>query len=385
MINHTLLGLDRRPPGKAVCDIDIHQNMAATSGHICFGKGSSSPAPTTTTVNQNSIPSWAQPYLTQALSQGQALAQNAYTPYPGQQLADLTSQQYGAVGMAQNLPNVAGPTFGLGQQFLTNAAQGGANAANYQPQQVSSPYNFQQQNWTSPGVAQSFMDPYQSAVTQQTINQINQQAGIQNAQIQANAAASGSFGGDRQQVAQNLNNYYTQQAVGQAAAAGGQSAYTTGQQQFNTQQALAQQAQAAGAQYGLGAQTANQAAAYQAAQLGLAGAGLQGTAGQDLGYLGTSMQNAGLQNQQALQTSGALLQAQQQSADNIAYQNFLNQLNFPYQQVGFEAGLVNGLPLGNVGTAATYQNPSMVSQMLGLGLGGLGLSQALGGGSSGLT
>ena len=405
-----------------------------------MGKGSQQQAtPTTTTVNQNNIPSYAQPYLEQALSQGQALSQNAYTPYPGSQLAPLTNQQYQAVDMAGNLPNVTAGTYGNAQGSLNSASQAGANAGSYQPGQIStgftptqfsSGYNPAQyggsynpsavstQSWLNPGTAQAYMDPYQSAVTQQTINQINQEAGIQNSQIQGNAAAAGAFGGDRQTVAQGLNNYYTQQAVGQAAAAGGQAAYASGQNQFNAQQQASLQAQQAnlqsqqfganlgtqqasqaaqygltaqqqqeqanqfGAQYAQQGQTAQNQANLSAAQLGLQGGQLQATAGQDMGYLGSSMGNTALQQQQALQTSGGLLQAQDQSGLNIGYQNFLNQLNYPYQQLGFESGLINGLPLGTIGSTSQYQNPNQVSQMLGLGLGGLGLSQATGGGTS---
>lgn len=338
--------MERRPPSAAVCDASVYETMAAKSGHICFGKGSQQSAtPTTTTVNQNKLPDFAQPYLDQALQQGQALSQNSYTPYPGQQLAGLDPLQTQAAQMAGNLPNVSNPVFGQAQGILSGAAQTGANAS-----------NFQAQNWLQPGTAQAYMDPYQQLVTNQTINQINQQAGMQNAQIDSNAVSAGAFGGDRQAVMRGMNNYYTQQAVGQAQAAGGQSAYASGQNQFN----------------------ADQQARYNAAGLGVQGGQLANAAGQNLGYLGTSMQNAGLQNIQAAQNAGGIMQAQNQSGLNIGYQNFLNQLNFPYQQIGFESGLINGLPLGSVGTTSQYQNPNTVSQMLGLGLGGLGLSQALG-------
>lgn len=416
-----------RPPSRAVCDTEIHETMAAKSGHICFGKGGSQQAtPTTTTVNQNKLPDFAQPYLQQALSQGQALSQNAYTPYPGQQLAPLADQQVQSMQLAGQLGDATNPVFQQAQSTIGGAANAGMNAggfnanqigSNYQPGQIGSNYqpggiasNFNAQRWTDPGVSQAYMDPYQQQVTDQTINQIRQQSGIQQGQIASGAAAAGAFGGDRAAVMGGMNNYYTQQSIAQAQAAGGQSAWASGQNQFNADQqarynqgALNLQGQQANeqsryqaGQLGLQGQQANEQARYQAGQLGLQGQqyneqarlgaaqlGLQGgqlanAAGQNLGYLGTSMQNANLQDVTALQNAGGIAQAQQQSANNVGYQNFLNQLNFPYQQVGFQAGLINGLPLGNVGTSAAYQNPNTVSQMLGLGLGGLGLSQALG-------
>lgn len=418
MLNYHLLNLTSRRPSAAVLPEDWNDlELAAMGRHVCFGKGSQQATPTTTTVNQNSVPDYAQPYLRQALQQGQALSQNAYTPYPGSQLAPLTDQQYQAVDLAQNLPAQTNQIYGQAQSTLGNAAQTGANVgvtpgqinSSFAPNNISANYNpntVSSQSWLQPSVAQSYMDPYQSAVTQQTINQINQQSGIQNSQIQGNAAASGAFGGDRQTVAQGLNNYYTQQAVGQAAAAGGQAAYASGQQQFNADQNASLQAQQAnlqssqfGANLGLQGQEANNQAQLQAAQFGqqgqiaqnqanvasgqlsLGGGQLQATSGQDLGYLGSSLGNTALSQQQALQTSGGLLQAQNQSGLNIAYQNFLNQLNYPYQQVGFESGLVSGLPLGTIGQTSSYQNPNTVSQLLGLGLGGLGVSQSLGGSS----
>src|SRR5689334_21824330 len=120
--------MERRPPSAAVCDASVHESMAAKSGHICFGKGGGSQqaTPTTTTVNQNKLPDFAQPYLEQALQQGQALSQNAYTPYPGQQLAGLDPLQLQAAQMAGNLPNVANPVFGQAQSTLNQAAGIGA-------------------------------------------------------------------------------------------------------------------------------------------------------------------------------------------------------------------------------------------------------------------
>lgn len=453
MINYHLLGLKRRAPSSAVlAEPWTDDELAAMGRQVCFGKGSStSSQPTTTTVNQNSVPDWAQPYLTQVLSQGQALSQNAYTPYPGQQIAPLTDQQMQAFQMAGQLGDATSPVFNQAQGTLGNAAQLAQGAANYTPGAITAGYNPVSYNaptnfssgynpgayggtydpanvttgsWLAPGTAQSYMNPYQSAVTQAAIKQVQQQGDIQNAQLRANSAASGSFGGSREKVSEGLNNYYTQQNIGQIAAQGANQAYLTGQQQFNTEQNAGMQAQLAnqanqqfaanlgtgqaqtaanlglqaqglGAQYGLsGAQLAAQQAQYgaglnlqaqqaqeqanlNAAQLGLSGAQLQNTVGQNLGYLGTSMQNANLQNIDALQTAGGLQQAQLQSAENVAYQNFLNQLNYPYQQLGFQAGLINGLPVGTIGTTQQYQNPNTVSQLLGLGLGGLGLSKAI--------
>jgi hypothetical protein len=91
----------------------------------------------------------------------------------------------------------------------------------------------------------------------------------------------------------------------------------------------------------------------------------------DLGALGMQnyQQNMGIAQAQAL--GGAQVQAQEQQELSQNYQDFLNQQNYPYKQLGFMSDLIRGTPTSG-GAATMYQAPpSAQSQTVGL-LGGLG-------------
>jgi len=65
---------------------------------------------------------------------------------------------------------------------------------------------------------------------------------------------------------------------------------------------------------------------------------------------------------------GGQMQQQAQRPLDMAYQDFQNQQNYPYKQLGFMSDLVRGLPLGQKSTSAVYdQGPGMVQTLAGLG------------------
>jgi hypothetical protein len=99
-------------------------------------------------------------------------------------------------------------------------------------------------------------------------------------------------------------------------------------------------------------------------------------AAQTLGQLGGAEQATTLDRLKSQEEFGRLGQERQQQALDIAYQDFLNQQRFPYQQIDYMSGILRGLP----GSSQTlYQaQPSTVSQVAGGGLGLLALSQMLG-------
>jgi len=71
----------------------------------------------------------------------------------------------------------------------------------------------------------------------------------------------------------------------------------------------------------------------------------------------------------------------QQAGLDMGYQDYLNQLAYPRQQLGFQSQILQGLPVTPGTQVSSYQpQASGTSQLLGLGLGALGLQRALGGG-----
>ena len=135
---------------------------------------------------------------------------------------------------------------------------------------------------------------------------------------------------------------------------------------MNQGKAAQQQAQAQAGQFG--------------AQLGLSGLGQANQAAFDLGQLGTQQQAAQLNALQAQASAGQQQQALQQQDLNTAYQNFMNQLNWPMQQLSNYSSLIHGLPvqMGQTSTVSTPA-PSMLAQLSGAGLGALSLSKLFGG------
>jgi hypothetical protein len=130
-----------------------------------------------------------------------------------------------------------------------------------------------------------------------------------------------------------------------------------------------------GAGYGLqGVQ-----AATGAGQLGLQGLGQATQAASTLGQLGQTQfgQEQAISAEQ--QKVGAIQQAQAQQALDLAYQDFLKQRNYPYQQLAFQSDMLRGLPLSQSAQSMYTAPPSMGSQLGGLGMSALGIYGMSGG------
>src|SRR5271166_286405 len=112
------------------------------------GGGTSIPANTSSTVtNQVQLPSWVNTLAQQNVGTAQQLAQQPYTPYPGQTVAPLSPLQNAAIG-------TIGSTLGSTQPVF-NAAIG------------------QEQNL--PGSTMSLMSPYLSNVENAAVSDIQRQ------------------------------------------------------------------------------------------------------------------------------------------------------------------------------------------------------------------
>jgi hypothetical protein len=130
-----------------------------------------------------------------------------------------------------------------------------------------------------------------------------------------------------------------------------------------------------------GAQTGMQGVqgAIGAGQYGLQGLGTAGTAASQLGQLGQTQfgQEQAISAEQ--QKIGAIQQAQAQQAQDLAYQDFLKQKNYPYQQLAFMSDMLRGLPLSQSAQQVYTAPPNMGSQLGGLGMSALGIYGASGG------
>ena len=307
-----------------------------------LGGGSSQPQqqqPTSTTVTNTNLPAWAQPYSENLLGQASALTdinQNPYQQYQGQRLADFTPMQQQAfsnVGNMQVSPQNQQATGLAGMAGL------GSLGAGQQYNQMA----------TNPGAVSAFMSPYAQAAIDPTLQENQRQFDIANTGRQAAAARSGAFGGSRQAIEQSEAQRNLGYLQSDTQAKGMQNAFQN-----------AQQAQQFGAN--LGMQGYNQA--------------LQGA--NTLGQLGQNQYNQQTGINAAQQQVGAQQQAFNQQGLTNQYQDFLNQQNYPYQQLGFMSDILHGTPTGGITSAQTSQAaPTAFNNMMSLGLGAYGASKLM--------
>ena len=113
--------------------------------------------------------------------------------------------------------------------------------------------------------------------------------------------------------------------------------------------------------------------AQDAAQQQLKQAQLGGALSQGIAGLGQMAQTAGVQDINTLLGIGGLQQQQAQTGLNIGQQNLLAQQQLPFQQLGFLSDIFQGVPaLQQTTSQITLPPPNPMSQILGLGIAGLG-------------
>lgn len=234
-----------------------------------------------------------------------------YSNYNAGLLAPMTPNQAQAGQSIAGLQGYTAPNFYAATNLVANAAN---------------PLQMQQ---FSQNAVNQYMNPYLNDVVGSAVANINQTNAQQQQQVLGNAIQRGAFGGDRAGIAQAelarqqglANNATIANLLGQG--------YSQAQQQFNQQQ-----------QTDLATQLQNR--------------NLMTNAGLNLANLGTQGQQAALQQAQAQYGYGTAQQQQQQAGLSTAYQQYLNQQAFPYQQLSYYAGLASGAAPAMGGTTTGY-------------------------------
>ena len=377
-------------------------------------KGSSQP--TQTTVTNSKIDPELMPYATDVLNQAEALANQSYQPYPGQQLANVNQNTLNSYAGAANLGSVGQGQLGAAGNTLANAANTAQNLQGQSVNSINAPglTNYQMQgagsvasgNWTNPGVAQSYMNPYETSALQAQEQIAQQNFGQQQNEANSAAVQAGAYGGDRAALVQgqNLNNFNLQEQ--NIAAQGLNTAYTTGQSAYqadNSANLLAQEAnqqtseatqntnlqallntQQLGSGQNLTAQQSNASNQLQSYQQQLAAAQAAGTLGNSQAALGQTQNSIAGNAINAQYAAGQSAQNYQQQGLNIGYNNFLQQQQYPWQNLNNLSGILNGFnptPTSSTVTNSSYVNP--VTQLVGAGTGLAGIAGALGTSSAG--
>lgn len=299
------------------------------------GGGSSAPA-TQSSTQTSELPEWARGYAKDALAKGAALTdvnQNPYQTYTGERIAGFSPMQQQAMQNAQGM-SVA-PQIGQATAASTMAGLGGLGVAGQ-----ANPYGFQNQ-------VGGYMNPYMNQILAPQLAEANRNYDIGATKQQSAATQAGAFGGSREAIMAAENERNRNMGLNQIYGQGLNTAYTNAQNQYN-----------------------------QNLQNQLAGFGMANQAAGQLGNLGQNQyqQNMGINALQA--QYGGQQQALQQQGLTQAYQDFQNQQNYPYKQLGFMSDLIRGLPLGQQSTKAVYEPGPSAAQTIGsLGLSAYGLGQ----------
>ena len=292
-------------------------------------------------------------------------------PFQEQFLADIFKSASDLTGSGTQMPFAAQQLAGLSQgqrDAITRATQGvgafhpflqqGAEAVGQGIGQLGTAQQRVAAAGIDPTSYQQFMNPFMEDVIATTQQDIADKGAQQQLQAQARAAGQGAFGGSRQAV---LQGQIAADVMDQQARTGAQLRSAGFQQAQNLAQQAAQQ---------------QLRQAQLTGQLGqtVAGLGVQ-TAG--LGQLGQQM---GVQDVNTLLGIGGLQQQQGQRELDVARANQLAQQALPFQRIGFMSDIFRGVPaLQQTYSTTTTPPPSRTSQLLGLGIAGLGAAGSAGG------
>jgi len=302
---------------------------------------------TQTVIQETRLPKFQEDFLANIFTSAQNLADDGTMPFAPSKLADLSQGQQQAITSA--LQGV-----GSFQPFL----QQGAEAIGQGIGQLGTAQQYVAGAGFSPTDFQQFMDPFTEEVIAATQADIARQGAMQQNQLGASAVGAGAFGGSRQGIAQGE---IARNVMDQQARTGAQ----LRSQGFAQAQNLAQQA----AQQQL-------KQAQLTGQLGQTVAGL-GSQTAALGQLGQQM---GVQDINTLLGIGGLQQQQAQKDLDIQKQNLLAEQALPFQKIGFLSDIFKGVPsLQQTATTTSTPRPSTGSQLLGLGIAGLGAVGQAGG------
>ena len=284
-----------------------------------FGSSKSAPATTTNVISQK-LPSEIAPYATEVLTEAQDLytaqKEKGYDPYTGETIAPLTPEQQQAMTGIAGLVGTSQP---LQQEALDTFRQGG-------------------EQFTG-DIAQQYMSPYQQAVTDIELREAQNKFDTQTMpQFEAAAVGAGGMSGlgSRAGVQAAELQRGQSQLLADIQAKGTQGAYKDAQKAFEDQKAREQQM------------------------------------GTDVARTGPAMFASGLQEQGALQAIGEQKQQLGQSALDEAYFKFLEEQQYPQQQLANYSGFVYGNPAAGMvnqsesGTKTPYQ-PSFGQSLLGIG------------------
>lgn len=345
--------------------------MAGVSDFLFNG---APPASTTTygSTTQN-LPAWYNDFVQGIAAKGNALASEPFQAYGAPRIADFNADQNAAFQTARDSQGAFQPTLQSGVNALQGAAgQSGLSAANPYLTSASGmsatgaaqPYAAQAgQTFTGSNVA-DYMNPYQQQVVDRAgtmaARQLNEKLmpAINQDFIRAGQYGSTRMMGEVGNAVRDVNDSMTEQ-IGTLLNQG----YTQAGQMFNQDAS-----RAAGLANTMGSLTNTEQG--NIAQMGQAAgnmqqAGINSTinAGTNLGTLASSGQSMAYKDAAGLESIGNAQNAMDQKNLDLAYNDFLQQKDYPQTQLNNLSNLVRGFEQPrSTTTQTTAQQPGTAGQ-----------------------
>ena len=330
-----------------------------------MGKGGGgSSQPTRTTSVTTNLPEYAEPFYRRLMERTEAESGRPYEPFGGQRFAQFSPEQQESFGIASDIGRAGVPNaLRLGTLRAADAATYDATTA-----PTYTPGEFETGTFTDPGVAAQYMNPFVENVIDAQRRRAEQRFGEDVVPgLRAQAVQRGAFGGSRAQLQEGLarerlNERLLDQDAQLRATAfqQAQGAFMSDAERDLKKQQLADMAQQTAGRFGLAGEEVGLKASAQLAQAG----GLE--------------QQYGLRAADVLRQVGEQRQAQEQQLLDIGYSDFLSQRDFPRQQLSYLGGIMHGVPVSPQSETSMYERPpSGGQQLLGYGLGGLGLAKSV--------
>ena len=301
------------------------------------GGGSSMPSTqhTSSTVQQNTLPAYAQPYVERAFRRAEVESLQPYTPYGGQRLAYFSPDEINAQAMTRGFAGAGTP------QGYQDAQTRLENIGTYS----TTPFS-------SEAISER-MNPYQQNVIDIQKREAQRRSEMAGDRISDAATKAGGLGGYREAIMQAERERNLGQQMDDIQAKGSQRAYDMAARQLEADRRADAQAYDLSSRYGI-------------------------MAGQQEMGLADATQADALSRIQALQGIGMQQRAMRQAGLDMGYEDFQRQRSYPQEQLAFYNAMLQGLPMPQTQTQMNYsQQPGLFQSLASLGLGGLGLYRGM--------
>ena len=359
-----------------------------------MGKGSGGGG-TSTTISD--LPDYLKPYAERSLARAESESQRPYEPYGAQRIAGTQGDTQDAYQGIRDLSQSGLGGLSSAASLWGDSGQKAGQFANYQAGNVNTSFNPNAINsanvnagqWDQ-NAANQYMNPYINNVVERQKQGAILDWERTNAARGGDAINAGMFGGSRHGVADYLSQEGLNRGLQDIEASGLNQAWNQGQGMFSSDRdaaaqtglanvgnwLTAQQGTEAGRQYGADYQqqgeALNEQMSQSGAKIGLAGLDAQQEAASGLQRTQQQYDDMIMGRTNALATIGDKQQQQEQMSYDLAYSDFQNQRDQERQNLQFLNSIMAGVPVSGQGNVTQYKPQDSMSNLIGLGISGLG-------------